>query len=286
MQLLKTHKSTHLSMEYSTPWKGRSRGNPAARLQGFQKRCGDKYSILVLMSAVVVGAFWVSASIFASSRNDIIYPVAELGGCKSEQSCMAYCEKPANIKPCIAFAEKHNLFPKEELERAKKFAEVGSGPGGCASQASCESYCNDVNNINECVAFAEKEGFISGQELEEAKKVQAALAGGAKLPGGCRNKKDCDAYCQNPDKMEECISFAEAAGFIPPDELEEAKKALVAVKKGFKPPPCGPRPLTPSQSSTRPTKAEATKAPKGSIVSALVKKFNLAKYDPGNISSK
>lgn len=197
-----------------------------------------KYSLLILISAIGFGIFLVSTSTFATSRDDIVYPVTELGGCKNEPSCMAYCEKPANIKPCVAFAEKHNLFPKEELARAKKFAEVGSGPGGCTSQASCESYCNDVNNINECVSYAEKHGIISDQELAEARKVQSALQKGVKLPGGCKNKKDCENYCQNPDKMEECISFAEAAGFMPPDELEEAKKALAAVKKGFKPPPC------------------------------------------------
>src|SRR3989344_3335017 len=38
--------------------------------------------------------------------------------------------------------------------------------------------------------------------------------------------------------MEEWISLGEKAGFIPPDELEDARKALAAVKKGAKPPPC------------------------------------------------
>ena len=50
----------------------------------------------------------------ANSKDDIIYPVAELGSCGNEQECRAYCEAFAHIKECLAFAEQHNLLSQEE----------------------------------------------------------------------------------------------------------------------------------------------------------------------------
>ncbi len=175
----------------------------------------------------------------ATSADDIVYPVAELSGCKSETDCRAFCDKPINIVSCVSFAEKHNLMSKEEAEIARKFSAIGNkGPGGCTGQDSCESYCDDIKNMNECLSFAEQNGLMPPEELAEAKKVQAALAQGAKLPGGCSKKESCEVYCENPDNMKECLAFAEAAGFMSPSELADAKKALIAIEKGIKPPPC------------------------------------------------
>ncbi|TSC75727.1 MAG: hypothetical protein G01um101430_221 [Parcubacteria group bacterium Gr01-1014_30] len=188
---------------------------------------------------VTVLLLGIGIVVYATSKDDIVFPVPELGNCKSEQECKVYCDSPANIAKCLAFAERHNLLSAEELARAKKFLELGgSGPGGCSNHLECENYCNDINNISECLTFAERSGFIEPDELKEAKKIQAALARGAQLPGGCRNKQACEAYCTSSNHMEECIAFAESAGFIPPDELEEAKKVLAAIKRGVTPPPC------------------------------------------------
>lgn len=176
---------------------------------------------------------------------EIQFPVAELGNCKDQANCKKYCDNPKNIQPCVDFAEKHGLMPAEEIARARKFiAAGGRGPGGCTSKDSCEAYCNDIGNIDKCLEYAEREGIMPPKELEEARKVQTALRQGAQLPGNCRSKNECEAYCQ-PDnaelmagRMEECITFAKAAGFMPPEELAEAEKALEAVKRGAKPPPC------------------------------------------------
>ena len=197
-------------------------------------------SNVIISAAIIAFSLLVSFVLIAqaTSPEDIIYPVAELGNCKNETDCRAYCDKPENIKACVNFAEKHNLLSDEELERGKKFAEIEKGPGGCTNQASCESYCNDVSRIDECLTFAEKNNFMSREELKEARLVQTALAKGAKLPGGCKNKKECDSFCENPDNMEQCIAFGEAAGFIPPEELKEAKQVLEVMKKGVRPPPC------------------------------------------------
>lgn len=193
-------------------------------------------SVVILSFGILVSYSLIAQAL---SEEDIVYPVAELGNCKNETECRAYCDKPQNLSQCLDFAEEHGLISDEELEMARGFEEAGGeGPGGCTSQESCETYCNDISNMDECLDFAEENGIIPPEELEEARKVQAALAAGAQLPGGCRNKNECETYCENPDHMEECIAFGEAAGFIPPDELEDAHKALEAVRKGAKPPPC------------------------------------------------
>ncbi len=184
--------------------------------------------------SLLISGFLVAQALTAA---DIVYPVAELGNCKDEAACRAYCDKPENMKICLSLAEKYNLLSKEELQQAKKFDAIGKGPGGCKTQEACETYCNDMSRIDECVAFAEKNDLMPPKELEEAKKIQAAIKRGVKPPP-CGNKKACDAYCSESEHMEECITFGEAAGFIPPEELQDAKKMLEAVKKGAKPPPC------------------------------------------------
>ena len=127
-----------------------------------------------------------------------------------------------------------------EIQMARKFLKSGSGPGGCTGKDSCEAYCDSVDHIDECVSFAEENDLMPPEELAEAKKVQAARARGVKMPA-CGSKKQCDTYCSQADHMEECITFAQEAGFLPEKELEEAKKVLAAIKAGAKPPPCNGR---------------------------------------------
>ena len=174
----------------------------------------------------------------APTASEISFPVPELGNCKDKESCFAYCELPENGKQCLDFAKKHGLLPEEEIRLAEKVLGVKGGPGGCNSKKSCENYCNDISKIDECIAFAEENGLMKGKELEEAKKVRAAVQSGAKMPGGCRNKNECQTYCENPDKMDECLAFAEAAGFLPPEELEQARKFIPLMKSGQTPGGC------------------------------------------------
>ncbi len=174
---------------------------------------------------------------YASAQSGVEYPIKELDNCANETACATYCDKPSNIEACLNFAKQHSLMPKEEIERAEKFLAAGSGPGGCKTKDTCESYCNSVERIDECVAYAEKSGLMSPQELEEAKKIQAAKNRGVKMPA-CGSKKQCDTYCSEIDHMEECINFAQEAGFMSAQELEESKKVLAAIKAGAKLPDC------------------------------------------------
>lgn len=195
----------------------------------------------------VAAVFLLLAGVFlfavsgAKAEPNVQFPVAELGGCASQEACRSYCDKPANMESCLSFAEQHGLMSGEELSQARKFmAAGGKGPGGCTSKDSCEAFCNDTTHIKECVAFAEKSGMMSGKELDEARKVAKALESGAVLPGGCTSKQACDAYCggDNADHMKECIAFAKAAGFMSEEEAKEVDKVLSALEKGVKPPKC------------------------------------------------
>lgn len=182
-----------------------------------------------------------SAEVAQDPLAGIQYPVSELGGCGDKEACKTYCEKEANLDQCLMFAEKHGLLKNSEIERGKKFSQIvksGGGPGSCSSERECFSYCNDVSRIDECVAFAEANGFMEGQELAEAKKIQGIVKSGKSLPGNCKNRATCEAYCKNLEHMDECIAFAKENGFMSPEEIAEAEKFLPLMKSGQTPGGC------------------------------------------------
>ncbi len=133
-------------------------------------------------------------------------------------------------------------MPPEELEEAKKVSQaLRSGaqlPGGCRNKNECEAYCNNTSHMKECIDFAEKAGFMSGQELQEAKQVLKAFEAGVETPGNCKGKQQCETYCQEESHMEACFNFAVAAGFIPPEEAEQARKMMSLMAKGGMPGNC------------------------------------------------
>lgn len=174
----------------------------------------------------------------SSALSNLTYPITELGSCKDQAACKAYCDNPTNTTACVSFAEKKNLLSPEELQTAKKFIASGSvGPGSCRGKNECRAYCENKTHINECVAYAESNGLMSTQELQKAKKIQSAITKGVKFPS-CQNKKECDAYCEDSAHMEECINFAKEAGLLSEKELENTQKVLTAVKQGIKAPAC------------------------------------------------
>lgn len=194
-----------------------------------------------LLKLIAIGSIFSAGLILAQelpNNQEVSFPVAELGNCSNKEDCKEYCDRPANVAACLDFAEKHGLMSQAELHKAKKFVKAGmKGPGGCNSEDTCHQYCDNIVHVNECVAFAEANDLLPPDELAEAKKIQQAINSGVKPPA-CTNKKSCDSYCSKSENMEECITFAEAAGFLENDELQEAKKMLQAIKKGVKPPPC------------------------------------------------
>ena len=95
--------------------------------------------------------------------------------------------------------------------------------GNCNSQAECEKYCDDSANMEQCLNFAEKNGLMDKDEIEEARKFMPFMKSGD-TPGKCKNKKECEAYCDNDVNLNECIEFAKKAGVISQEEYDMVKK--------------------------------------------------------------
>ncbi|MEK9209569.1 MAG: hypothetical protein AAB926_01935 [Patescibacteria group bacterium] len=148
------------------------------------------------------------------------------GGCQGQAECDAYCDDISNIRECVDFAEKNGLIPPDELEEARKVIsaiERGVQPPPCNSKSECDQICRKPENMKTCIAFAKEAGLMPPEELEEAEKVLAAIEKGA-TPPPCGGKEECDEYCSAPENLEQCLAFAEAAGFISPEEATMARK--------------------------------------------------------------
>lgn len=189
----------------------------------------------LIFSVAVTLSFFMVAD--AKSEADIQFPIAELEDCKDKSDCKSFCDNKENIERCVSFAKEHNLISAEEAERAESFAKVGKGPGGCEGIA-CETYCEDLSHSDECLAFAKEHGFVEKDEIEKIEKVSKILKEGGETPGGCRGKNECQAYCSESSHAEECLAFAEKAGFMPKEELERARKMLPLMAKGETPGGC------------------------------------------------
>lgn len=206
-----------------------------------------KENIQIIVSIFVAGLFIVSGAVLAQSSDSIdtskvAYPIAELGSCKDKADCASFCEKSENMLACVTYAENNGLMKGEDLRMSKLVAakvSKGETPGGCKTREECEGFCKGkVANIEKCVAFAEELGVLPKAELDQAKNVLKALQGGAKMPGQCAAKEDCEKYCANGSHIDECLSFAEAANILSGDELKQAKAVAPFLKNGETPGKC------------------------------------------------
>ncbi len=177
----------------------------------------------------------------ADSRGKLAGVTDGPGGCSSQKSCENYCSDIDKIDECFAFADKHNLLSEKDRDKVGKIkTALKSGaklPGGCNNERSCESYCNDALHVDECLSFGEQSGFLAPEEIQQYRKFSELRKSG-ETPGKCSSKESCDAYCSNPDNAEECINFAEKAGFLSGEELAQAKKVLPLLKAGKTPGAC------------------------------------------------
>lgn len=147
------------------------------------------------------------------------------GNCKEGVECEAYCGNITHFSECADFGEKTGLMTKEEISIMRKIALSGvtGTPGNCQRKEQCEKYCTDMSHIDECLAFAEKTGMLPPEELAEAKKFVPLIKSG-QTPGGCKNKNECEVYCNDTANFEECVVFAEKAGMISKEDAELARK--------------------------------------------------------------
>jgi len=200
--------------------------------------------ISVFIAGLMIFVANANAQTSTGSVNDssIVYPIATLGNCKDKADCANYCAKSKNMLACVNFAEKQGMLKGEDLRISKIVADKvskGETPGGCTDQSSCESFCKGkIENINQCISFAEQLNILPKDELTQAKNVAKALAGGAKLPGQCKDKTSCENYCADGTKIDECLSFAEAANILSPEDLKQARTVAPFLKNGETPGKC------------------------------------------------
>lgn len=196
--------------------------------------------LLVFLASTNVYA--TTAGVKSVDDSNISYPIGELGSCKDKADCANFCSKSENMVACMNFAEKQGLLKGEDLRISKIVAEKiskGQTPGQCKDQDSCEKFCKGkVENIDACIAFAEELNILPESELAQAKNVAKAMKEGAKLPGSCKSKDECENYCEDGNHIDECLVFAEAANILPADELKEAKKVAAFLKNGETPGKC------------------------------------------------
>lgn len=192
----------------------------------------------ILFTLTVFIASFFPSQVFALSEKDITFPIAELGGCKNEAECRAFCDKPENkMSPCFPFAKKYNLVTQEELDRAKRFTQiaVNGGPGWCRSDEGCsvEVFCNDYANLDQCLNFAEENGFATQDELEKARKVAAGMKKEDAIPppGNCRGENECEIYCSLEGNWQECTTWMNQIG-IPLELSPEAQKFVDLLNRG------------------------------------------------------
>ncbi|MBI1956906.1 MAG: hypothetical protein HYS44_00395 [Candidatus Niyogibacteria bacterium] len=149
------------------------------------------------------------------------------GGCTSQGTCETYCNDIGHIEECVAFGEKHGVLKGEQLTEARRVRDALrrgiKPPGGCKNRDACETFCSEPTNIEECVMFGRAAGVISEAESKEITRILPFIKSG-QMPGGCRTKEQCEAYCDRDAHFGECVAFAERAGFISSEELEIARK--------------------------------------------------------------
>ncbi|MBX4211394.1 MAG: hypothetical protein KW806_01170 [Candidatus Yanofskybacteria bacterium] len=99
------------------------------------------------------------------------------GDCKSVETCKTYCEDSSHSQECLAFAQKNNLKPAAEIEKAKKITEAlkEDRPGNCTDFDTCQVYCESATHTEECLAFAQKHQLLQKTVLERMQKMQDAL---------------------------------------------------------------------------------------------------------------
>ena len=146
--------------------------------------------------------------------------------CGNKKDCDQYCDSRDHMEECIAFGIEAGFMEGKELEDARKMLQAlrrGVQPPNCKGKEECDKYCGDPNNIEECMNFAMEAGFMTDEEKADSEKMLQALRKGVKPPN-CKGKEECDKYCGEEKHFEECMSFAEAAGFMTSEEATMARK--------------------------------------------------------------
>ena len=146
--------------------------------------------------------------------------------CGNKESCDIYCDSSEHMEECINFAIEAGFMNEQEKANSQKMlaaVKKGVKPPNCKGQEACDEYCGSPDHMEECMTFAIEAGFMNEQEKANSQKMLAAVKKGVKPPN-CKGEKECDVYCGQEEHFEECLNFAEAAGFMSPEEAEMSRR--------------------------------------------------------------
>ncbi len=79
-----------------------------------------------------------------------------------------------------------------------------------------------------CAQFAYENGMMTKEEFEMMKKT------GGKGPGGCKNKEECQNFCDNSENQETCFNFAKENGTIPEADLKRMEEGKQKFEESMK----------------------------------------------------
>ena len=177
----------------------------------------------------------------ASSVPSAGYPIKELGNCRNQTECKAYCDNPDNAPACWSYGtykrgqvlgtSSVNHTDNTALESKLKTAGVTfpiQELGGCTSLSECKAYCDTQANHLKCTAFAEKYGISDARGTFTAVELMELVAR-ARLELGCTTLENCRKLCEKSPAP--CSNFLKryqaSKGRIQRDFLlEKAKKEL------------------------------------------------------------
>jgi len=109
----------------------------------------------------------------------------------------------ANLDDCqdsSVVSIKNINYPVEELNN-------------CQNQEECRIYCDRLENLEQCYNYSKKNNFVAKCELEKVEKILNTIKSGINLPS-CRTKAECKEYCSKEENLDECLYFAQSAGFM------------------------------------------------------------------------
>lgn len=154
------------------------------------------------------------------------------GGCKNMEECGVYCNGPEHGEECLNFAVENGFMPQEEVERVKKMMTM-TGPGGCKGPQECDEFCGKEENRDTCFNFTKENGLMPPEEIERMEKEMQIVRklGTEAGPGGCRSPKECDAYCRNPENMNECMDFGAKHGMMSKENADRMMQEKHNIEK-------------------------------------------------------
>lgn len=152
------------------------------------------FGLISFVLVLALGVFFVGSSKAMESSSSavakygIIFPVVELGSCKSLNECKTFCNNLANKDACIAFAKKKGFYspsvarttspahkPNPSIDTT--IIEAAKKELGCDSADACRTFCGDQQNWIKCGEFAKRHSLgnpppkgqdkISGDEMRD-----------------------------------------------------------------------------------------------------------------------